>query len=172
MGQLITSKEVLASKLGVSTSTLNKWEYLNGFPTPTPNGHDVDLVATWAVNSPDIKRHTRLKVTKLTGIESSSEELDDLDNNLDAGSSPNLERFRLARAKLAELQLAREAGELVKYDTYIEEEAARFNIFKKSLEQLSRALPPRLCNLSNAEMEVELRNSFDNLLKNLQREIK
>ena len=170
MANYVSGKVQLAARVGVSNQTLLKWEMDEGFPKVTSEGYDVDAVANWVVNNPDIKSNTRLKVTKATGINSELKE-EDLNLDVEEGSSPALERFRLARAKLAELELAQKSGELVLLKEYAEGEAARFSLFKSKLETLTHTLPPRIQNMTYEEVRAELQRTFDELLRELQRDV-
>ena len=166
-----SSLVALANYLDVSPATLQKWELMAGFPIKGPDGFHVESVARWAVNNAEIKKNMRNKVSASTGLESSLV-VDDLEDDFSSVSgSPNLERYRKARAEQEELKLAVQKNELVKLADYIQAEATRYAIFKRSLEGLTNSLPPRLQNLTPDEMRKELQRSFDELLKSLQREI-
>ena len=162
---MLNSKLSLSRALGISIQTLNTYERTQG-EIPKCNGeYELDTVIFWFSQHPHLTLRVKTAIEKKTGKQIEV----DLEEN---EPSEWLEEKRKWEARRSELAFKKEAKELVVLSEYLEGEATRYSLFKKSLEQLTYSLPPRLENLTNEEMKKELQRQFDELLKQLQRDLK
>ena len=85
----------------------------------------------------------------------------------DAPRSPALERMRVARAELSELDLAERLGNMVPVADVERREIDIAVAFRTSLESLPAELSPRLADRSALEIEEELEDACRRILKTL-----
>lgn len=169
MSKKVSSKYQLARLLNISQPTVAALLNVDGCPQQVEGYYDVDMVAQWAMQSPDVSHQLKQKCADYLGIDL---ELDPLmSDKTSDGDSPAQERYRLARAKREELKLAQELKELVKLSDYLEDERKRYSIVKQQLLTLPVVLPIRLETLSAKEIAEELDLAVNNLLIKLKRDL-
>lgn len=160
----VTSLNALAKVFKISQPTASAMTAYDGFPEPKDGKYDVQAIAEWIIKSEETTPKMRQKANAFLGIEDGEDELM-------AGDSPALERYRLAKAKREELKLAQERKELVELDAYLDDEKKRYSIACQLLNALPRILPVRLESLTSKEIEQELQNAVNDILYKLRRDL-
>jgi hypothetical protein len=80
------------------------------------------------------------------------------DKAMSAGDSPALERYRLARAAMAELDLQTKKGELISVDAVHRQWALQVAEVAAGLEHLADRLPPILVGTTREEMQKTIKD--------------
>lgn len=140
---ILKSQPEAAAYFGVRTRTLQYW-IQNGMPVNSDGTYDVEVIKAWRAQ--DERRQKKEK----------------------SPDDPEV-RFRTAKARLAEIELAKRMGDLLPRE---EVESEWLNIIitlKKSLLGLPKRLAPQLVGLDAKLIQTALNKHIRELLENLTR---
>jgi phage terminase Nu1 subunit (DNA packaging protein) len=137
------TQRAVAERMGVAVRTVQYWIH-EGMPVLPEGQYDIDMITEW--------RARRMADQKT--------EKDPQDPDV---------RFRTAKAKLAEMELAKRMGDLLPRE---EVEAQWLNVLmslKKELLALPKALTPRLARLEAKEIQVILSQHVRGMIEAFQK---
>ncbi len=176
----------LAERLDVSDRTIARW-LKRGMPGKEPRGYHVRRCHQWAMandgrrtREPGLVPHED-RGTKPKGKKGKTAEREGTQNTPPAGSNGNAEptepkgptpqeRFRLAKAELAEMELQRERGELLSKKEVIEGDIARITELRKSLMSMAQQLATRTVHMtSERDICATLQEAFSSLCRTFAR---
>ncbi len=131
----VPSLSALARACGVTRTTIRAWQGDRTFPEQLEDGSfDVFEVGKWKGAKEEAKRPRE----RIPGDE---------DPLLASGDSPGLERYRMAKAQLAELDLGRRQGELIPVEALDAGLMALSAAYRRGVEQAQRLFGPEVVSI-------------------------
>lgn len=153
--------------LGISQATCSSLTALDGFPLKKQQGYNFKDVTDFILNNPEVSNSIKNKIAKKMGIETEGTDLElSIEND-----SPALERYRIAHAKIEEMNLEIKRGNYIEKDKFEDDELKRFSMFKQAIDQLVLVLPNRVHEKSLEEIQIEIKYQMNELLKKLQKDL-
>jgi phage terminase Nu1 subunit (DNA packaging protein) len=132
----------LAGALARTRQTIHLW-VRQGLPRNPDKSFSLPAVISWLVER----------------------ERDALADQGSPNDSPQLERWRAARAELAELELALRKDQLVTVDHVLDAWCHRHDMVAAALISLVDRLPPMLVGLDQIEMREQIEHEVDTILE-------
>lgn len=166
----LSSLSELCAATNISNSRMSYLVQQTGFPIMVKNGktyYDAVKVSAYLVLN-----ETLFPKGKYLGSLAQDELQVEPEMSMDDGqSNPALERYRLARAQMAEIELAKMREELVEKEKFERDEAVRYAIAKNRLIRLPLELAGRLQGMTPVQMQSEMDTIIRDTLETLRGDI-